>query len=85
MGLSYHYHTDVALLIKNYLKRHPDSEDTVIGITDWWVKQQKFVDSMAAVDSALKDLESQGEVSSTTRVDGTYFRLTKKSKPAATK
>lgn len=78
MSISYHYQTDVALLIKNYLKQHPDSEDTVVGITDWWVKQQKFVDSMAAVDSALKVLELQGEVSSLERNNQTYFRLTKK-------
>ncbi|WP_284246366.1 hypothetical protein [Thalassotalea insulae] len=83
MSISYHYQTDVALLIKNYLKKHPDSEDTVIGITDWWVKQQKFVDSMAAVDCALQVLESQGEVSSEERNNETYFKLTRKgsSKP----
>jgi len=77
MSVNYHYQTDVARLIKNYLKQHPDSEDTVLGITDWWVKQQKFIDSMAAVDSALKVLELQGEVSSTTRNGQTYFRLSK--------
>jgi len=77
MSISYHYQTDVARLIKNYLKQHPDCEDTVLGITDWWVKQQKFVDSMTAVDSALKVLELQGEVSSVTRNDQTYFRLTR--------
>lgn len=78
MTISYHYQTDVAVLIKNYLKQHPDSEDTVVGITDWWVKRQKIVDSMAAVDSALRVLELQGEVSSTTRNNQTYFRLTRR-------
>ncbi|MBJ7540011.1 hypothetical protein [Marinomonas transparens] len=78
MSISYYYQTDVARLIKNYLKQHPNSEDTVLGITDWWVKKQKIVDSMSAVDSALKVLELQGEVSSITRNNQTYFRLTKK-------
>lgn len=77
MSVNYHYQTDVARLIKNYLKQHPDSEDTVLGITDWWVKQQKIMDSMTAVDSALKVLELQGEVSSITRNGQTYFRITK--------
>ncbi|GGN25290.1 MULTISPECIES: hypothetical protein [Marinomonas] len=75
MSISYYYQTDVARLIKNYLKEHPNSEDTVLGITDWWVKQQKIMDSMAAVDNALKILELQGEVSSVTRNNQTYFRL----------
>ncbi|MCW4628451.1 MULTISPECIES: hypothetical protein [Marinomonas] len=78
MSISYYYQTDVARLIKNYLKEHPNSEDTVLGITDWWVKQQKIMDSMAAVDNALKILELQGEVSSVTRNNQTYFRLNDK-------
>jgi hypothetical protein len=78
MSISYYYQTDVARLIKNYLKEHPNSEDTVLGITDWWVKQQKIIDSMAAVDNALKILELQGEVSSITRNNQTYFRLNDK-------
>jgi len=81
MDISYHYQTDVARLIKNYLKQHPDSEDTVLGITDWWVKQQKIIDSMTAVDSALRGLELQGEVSSTIRNNKTYFRLAKEREP----
>jgi len=65
MDISYHYQTDVARLIKNYLKQHPDSEDTVLGITDWWVKQQKIIDSMPGVVGALRGLEWQGKASRT--------------------
>lgn len=78
MSISYHYQTDVVRLIKNYLQTHPDCEDTVTGITQWWVKQQKFADSMAAVDNALKILALQGDVSSVERNNKTYYRLTKK-------
>lgn len=68
---------DVAALIKDYLKRHPDSEDTISGITNWWLKQQRFDDSMIMVDSALKALELDGEVSSVYRNNQVYFRLAK--------
>ena len=78
MSLRKRYQTDVIQLIRNYLDQHPDSEDTVIGITQWWVKQQKINDSIIAVDSALKELEKKGEICSTTRDNQTYFRLTKK-------
>lgn len=77
MSSNYYYQTDVALLIKNYLSQHPDSEDTVVGITNWWVKKQKLHDSMVAVDCALKMLESEGEILSTVRNNQTYFRLVK--------
>jgi hypothetical protein len=80
MSISYHYQTDVVQLIKNYLLEHPHSEDTVKGITQWWIKQQQFADSMSAVDNALKILEVQGDVSSIERNNKKYYRLTKSTK-----
>ncbi|RBO81893.1 hypothetical protein [Marinomonas aquiplantarum] len=79
MGMKYYYQADdVAQLIKKYLNDHPDSEDTVMGITNWWLQKQRINDSMVAVDKALKALERQGEISSITRNDQLYFRLTKR-------
>ncbi|BFM48702.1 hypothetical protein [Marinomonas sp. THO17] len=79
MGIKNYYQADdVAQLIKKYLTNHPDSEDTVVGITNWWLKKQRINDSIVAVDKALKALELQGEISSITRNDQLYFRLTKK-------
>ena len=78
MTISYHYQTDVVLLIKNYLHKHPQSEDTIKGITLWWVKQQKFADSLTAVDNALKRLALQGDVCAVKRNNETYYRLTNK-------
>lgn len=77
MSINYHYQTDVVVLIKNYLQKHPQSEDTIKGITQWWVKQQKFADSLIAVDNALKILAMQGDVCSVERNNKTYYRLTK--------
>jgi hypothetical protein len=78
MNISYHYQTDVVRLVINYLQKHPDSEDTVEGITQWWVKQQQFADSFSAVDNALKILSIQGEISAVKRDHQTYYRLIKK-------
>lgn len=76
MSISYHYQTDVVRLIKNYLLDHPLSEDTISGITDWWITEQKFVDSKIAVDNALKILAVQGDICAIERNDETYYRLT---------
>lgn len=78
MSISYHYQTDVVRLIKNYMRQHPHCEDTIDGITQWWVQQQKFADSMVAVETAMKILAAQGDVSSVKRDDKTYYRLTKR-------
>ena len=77
MSIKYYYQTDVVRLIRNYLKEHPQSEDTINGIVQWWIKQQMFADSVVAVDNALKILEKQNEVCSIKRNDEIYYRLTK--------
>ncbi|SHE42887.1 hypothetical protein [Vibrio gazogenes] len=77
MGNNYSCKSDVAVLINDYLKQHPDSEDTILGIRDWWVKQQLLDDSIVAVDNALKFLEKEGKVISTIRNNQVYFRLAK--------
>jgi len=69
---------DIAALIKEYLKKHPSSEDTILGITDWWVKRQILDSSIIDVDRALKKLESDGDISSESRNEQVYFRLEKK-------
>ena len=76
MSISYHYQTDVVKLIRNYLQQHPHSEDTIRGITEWWIKKQQFADSMVAVDNALKILALQGDISCVERNNETYYRLT---------
>ena len=75
MSISYHYQTDVVRLIRNYLQAHPHCEDTPEGITQWWVKEQQFADSLIAVDNALKILALQGDVSPVIRNNQTYYRL----------
>lgn len=77
MAMSYYYQTDVVKLIKNYLKSHPDSEDTLTGITNWWVKQQQFDDSLIAVNNALNELSAKGFISTVERNSTIYYKLVK--------
>lgn len=77
MSISYDYQTDVVRLIKNYLKKNPKSEDTVRGITQWWVKQQQYADSFVAVDKALKMLAERGDIDAVKRCEDTYYSLPK--------
>lgn len=66
---------DVIQVILRYLERHPQSEDTLEGITNWWVKKQRIDDSRIAVDKALKRLASEEFISVTTRNNVTYYKL----------
>jgi hypothetical protein len=66
---------DIVHVILRYLKQHPRSEDTLDGITDWWVKKQRWEDSRVAVDEALKCLASEEIISVTTRNHVTYYKL----------
>lgn len=77
MAVSYQYQTDVVKLIRNYLNSHPDSEDTLSGITNWWVKQQQFDDSKIAVNNALNKLAAQGVISAVERNSTIYYKLVK--------
>lgn len=50
----------LAAAVLDYLLRHPDAEDTVEGIAHWWLAEQQAVQTLAAVRSAVADLEAQG-------------------------
>ena len=69
------YTKDLVDLILKYLQQHPKSEDTLEGITDWWIKKQRLDDSRIAVDEALKKLTSESVISATTRNNKTYYKL----------
>ena len=66
---------DVIQVILRYLQRHPESEDTLEGITTWWVKKQRIDDSRIAVDEALRRLASDEIISVTKRNNVTYYKL----------
>lgn len=46
----------VALQILAYLTKHSRAQDTVEGITEWWLLEQRVVSAMHAVERALAEL-----------------------------
>jgi Fe2+ or Zn2+ uptake regulation protein len=46
--------------ILDYLRKHPDAQDTVDGITDWWLPEQKIKSRAATVREALNVLVAEG-------------------------
>jgi hypothetical protein len=58
-----------------YLREHPDSGDTVEGITTWWLLRQRVNESVDVVSLVLEGLRKQGLVQSRKLADGqtAYF------------
>lgn len=46
--------------IAAYLLRHPEAEDTLEGIVEWWLLEQRIRTSIRDVQSALRELDELG-------------------------
>jgi hypothetical protein len=55
-------HTDVLLDILGYFAEHPDAQDTIEGIIEWWLMERHIIREAARVESALRELVSSGMV-----------------------
>lgn len=59
-----------------YLSEHPEAQDTVEGIVQWWLLEQRIRDSMADVTAALEEVMAQNLVLSRRGMDGRmHYRL----------
>ena len=59
-----------------YLVEHPDAQDTVEGITEWWLLEQRIRYAVAEVDGALNNLVADDLLLTRQCADGrTYFGL----------
>jgi Fe2+ or Zn2+ uptake regulation protein len=54
--------SQVARAILDYLWKHPDAQDTLSGITQWWLPEEKIKTRTATVKEALSDLVARGLV-----------------------
>jgi hypothetical protein len=50
----------VALQILAYLSAHRDAQDTVVGIAEWWLLEQRIRHVIAEVKKALAELVDHG-------------------------
>lgn len=53
-----------------YLFEHPDAQDTVEGIVEWWLLTQRIKQQTARVKAALRELVALGVVKEVTGRDG---------------
>ncbi|WP_051333467.1 hypothetical protein [Aliagarivorans marinus] len=66
---------DIMTVILRYLQQHPGAEDSLDGITDWWVRRQRFNDSRVDVEHALRQLVGDDVLLMTSRNGVAYYKL----------
>ena len=56
--------------ILRYLLEHPEAQDTIDGIADWWLTERRVRQGIAEVEAALRHLVKRGLVNVVVREDG---------------
>lgn len=64
---------DVAYHILAYLHANPEAQDTVEGIVEWWLLDQKIRHQTERVKQALAELTARGFVVAKTGTDSRVF------------
>ncbi len=73
--------TDMAQKIIDYLESRPDREDTLEGITNWWIRMDKGAYAVDALKATLNILVEKGELEEMkARKDFFTYRITKRQK-----
>jgi hypothetical protein len=69
----------VARKILAYLAEYPDAQDTVEGIVEWWLLEQKIKHHAAQVKDALAELVAQGLILERTGKDARiHYRMNRR-------
>jgi hypothetical protein len=74
--------TTIQNAILQYMERHPDSCDTVLGITRWWLPHQGVEASEEVVRMALADLVFRGQLDTVARPGGETHYVSATRQPA---
>jgi hypothetical protein len=61
---------EVAQEILAYLDIHPDAADSIEGVVQWWIVQQRYLRGLHTVGRALDRLVAEGEVERVQGPDG---------------
>ncbi len=61
---------ELAATILRYLESRPDACDTAEGVCQWWIPQQRYVESTRAVIAALGALVVRGKIEARMGLDG---------------
>jgi hypothetical protein len=63
----------IANEILAYLVNHPEAHDTLEGITEWWLLEQRIRHAVAEVDKVLQDLVDHGLLVTRHCADGRIY------------
>lgn len=63
----------VARDIESYLSTHPKGADTVTGVLNWWIPQQRYMEARERVEQALDYLVREGKMRRVLLSDGTVL------------
>jgi len=65
--------------VLSYLVRHPEAQDTVEGIAEWWLLDQRIAEVVGDLESVLRDLVRQEFLLASKCKEGRlYYRLNRK-------
>lgn len=66
----------VAGEVLEYLEQHPDAQDTLEGVCDWWLLERRIRRTVREVEAALGELVAKGFVAARRGNDGkTHYGL----------
>ena len=69
--------------VLDYLAAHPDAEDTLEGIIEWWLERQEIIRHTGTVKAAVDDLVARGLVIERKGHDArTFYRVKLKNRSA---
>ena len=64
----------IAHAILTYLSEHPDAQDTLEGIVEWWLLERKISHQTKTVKEVLDTLVSTAQIDEDKRGNKTYYR-----------
>lgn len=71
--------SETAQDILSYLAEHPQTQDTLEGVMQWWLLEQEIKKQMDKVQAALNELIAEGLVLARRGKDGrTHYRINRR-------
>ena len=68
--------TQIAGDVLDYLSAHPEAQDTLEGIIEWWLEEQQIIRQTSRVKDALDDLVARGLILERKGHDArTFYRI----------
>lgn len=71
------FQTRISYEIMRYFVQNPDAADTLEGIIDWWLIEQKIKYELNIVVDSLKELVDRGYVIPVRASNKIYYRINK--------